>query len=93
MSRHIVTATKAMRNFSDLLNQVCYKGTIFDIQRGRTIIARITPALPASKGITITALNDFFEKLPSLDKDDAKQFQKTMDEVRTKSKKERNPWG
>jgi hypothetical protein len=88
----IITATEATRSFSDLLNQVCYQGKTFDIKRGREIIAKITPAFPTSKGITVTSLNDFFDNLPSLDHEDASHFQKTLAEVRAKSKKEKNPW-
>lgn len=93
MMNHItITATEAMRTFSDLLSKVHYQGKTFEIKRGREIIATIGPAYPLSKGIPISELNTFFENLPSLEKDDVKLFEKTLHDIRKKSKSVDNPW-
>lgn len=87
-----VTATEAARSFSNLLNQVSYQGKTFEIKRGREIIARITPVLSPAKGFPISSLNEFFSNLPALDNEDIKDFEKTITQIRSKTKKEKNPW-
>lgn len=90
---YTITATEAMRTFSDLLNKVHYQGKTFEIKRGKEIIATIGPATPLGKGVAISELNDFFAALPSLEKEDAIQFKKTLRDIRSKMKPRGNPWG
>lgn len=41
-----VSATRAARQFSDLLNRVCYRGETFLIERGGEPVGRLTAAAP-----------------------------------------------
>lgn len=74
--------TQAIRIFSDLLNQVRYQGKSFEIKRGREIIAKITPA-SSVRGVSISELNNFFNQLPLLDRNDVEDFDKVLKDVRS----------
>lgn len=39
-----VSATEAARNLSELLNRVRYRGESFDVVRGGSVVARLTPS-------------------------------------------------
>ncbi len=89
-AHNIITATKATRTFSNLLNQVCYQGKTFDIKRGKEIIATLTPATPTNS-TKIKSLNAIFKNLPALDEKDFADFNKILKESR-KLKQDENPW-
>lgn len=78
----ILTATEAIRTFSDLLNQVRYQGKSFEIKRGKEVIATLAPVV-VQKGLKISDLNEFFQELPSLDEDDLLDFEKTLKDIRS----------
>lgn len=87
-----ITATEATRMFSDLLNKVHYQGKTYEIKRGRDVIAKIGPAQTAGKGFAVSELNAFFANLPALDEEERVQLKKTLKEVRSKIKAEKDPW-
>lgn len=74
-----INATEAARNFSDVLNQVKYQGTIFDIVRGREVVAKIVSAGPVSV-LKVAELCRLFATLPRLDEDDAAVFEHDIGE-------------
>jgi len=80
----------AERNFSKLVEKVYTEGISIDLERGDQVIARLTPALPASK-VSVRDLAAFLESLPSLD-DDAEDFAKDVRAIRAEFPAERNPW-
>ncbi|MEQ9321503.1 MAG: hypothetical protein RIF41_20225 [Polyangiaceae bacterium] len=59
-----VTATEAVRNFSDLLNRIRYRGESFAIERNGQVVARITGVAPA------TTARALVERLGTLPADD-----------------------
>lgn len=63
-------ATKAARNFSDLLNRVAYRRETLEISRGGRAVARLTPAEPMT-GIKLRDLNKLLSGLPRLDEEAA----------------------
>lgn len=65
-----ITATKAARRFSDLLNRVAYRHETLEISRGGRAVARLTPVQPAS-GVKLKDLNALLVDLPRLNKDAA----------------------
>ena len=67
-----ITATKAARHFSDLLNRVAYRHETLEISRGGRAVARLTPVAPKA-GIKLKDLNKLLAQLPKLD-DDATAF-------------------
>jgi antitoxin (DNA-binding transcriptional repressor) of toxin-antitoxin stability system len=73
-----ITATEAARNFSDVLNQVRYQGAEFDVVRGKDVIARIVPAVPA-RGVPISQLNTLVRGWPRLGPREAEAFAKDIE--------------
>ncbi len=65
-----ITATKAARRFSDLLNRVAYRHETVVISRGGRAVARLMPVRP-SAGVKLKDLNALLSGLPRLDKDAA----------------------
>ncbi len=68
-----LTATNLARNFSAYLNQVCYQGASFEIQRGNEIVARLSPPAPVG-GYPLDKLAGLFADLPALSDEDAADF-------------------
>ncbi|MBF0246335.1 MAG: hypothetical protein HQL31_13905 [Planctomycetes bacterium] len=73
-----LTATALARNFSAYLNQVCYQGASFEIQRGTEIVARLSPPAPIG-GYPLDKLASLFSDLPALSDKDAANF---LDDVK-----------
>ena len=48
-TNNTITATKAIRSFSDIINKVYYQHQTFDIKKGKSIVARIVPYNYSSK--------------------------------------------
>lgn len=83
MTSRIINATEAARNFSEVLNQVKYQSVDFDVMRGRELVARIVPVMPAGR-LCLADLNRFFASLPSLDKEDAEAFEQDIVTLRSR---------
>jgi prevent-host-death family protein len=62
---HTVSATRAAREFSELLNRVRYGGETFLIERGGKPVGRLTPA--ASPRCTLAELVEFLRGGPKPD--------------------------
>jgi antitoxin (DNA-binding transcriptional repressor) of toxin-antitoxin stability system len=86
-----ITATKAARSLSEVLNQVRYQGRRFNVRRGKEVVAQIVPPRP-TQGVPIAELNQIFSKLPRLGKDDAEQFAKDLKEIRRVAKPPSDEW-
>ncbi len=76
-----IPATNAARNFSDLINRVCYQGVSFEIERGNEVIARIVPAM-TSATLSIADLDGQWAQLPRLDPEDAGLFETSIHDIR-----------
>jgi antitoxin (DNA-binding transcriptional repressor) of toxin-antitoxin stability system len=48
MRKRRVSATEAARNFSDIVGQVRYQATSFEILKGKEVVAQLVPARTAS---------------------------------------------
>jgi prevent-host-death family protein len=64
MESHL-SATRAARNFSDLLNRVVYRGDVFVVERGGVPVCRIVPAGPRS--CTVADLVELLRSAPKPD--------------------------
>lgn len=73
MAGKTISATDAARKFSDVLNQVRYQGTEFDIVRGKEVIARLVPAAPMG-GVALDQLNELARSLPRLGPGEGERF-------------------
>lgn len=92
MISHVITATEAGRNLSNILSKVLYRGESFEIKRGREIIAKIIPVKPHTTEMKVNELNDFFQNLPRLEPGDTRAFAETLQEIRTQVGVEKNKW-
>ena len=75
----LINATEVARNFSDVLNQVKYQGTTFNVVRGRDVVAKIVSAGPVS-ALKVSELDHLFATLPCLDEGDAALFEHDISE-------------
>jgi antitoxin (DNA-binding transcriptional repressor) of toxin-antitoxin stability system len=78
MAGKTITATDAARRFSDVLNQVRYQGTEFDIVRGKEVIARLVPAAPPG-GVPLDRLDELLSSLPRLGPREAELFARDIE--------------
>jgi antitoxin (DNA-binding transcriptional repressor) of toxin-antitoxin stability system len=85
-----ISVTQAVRQFSDLMNRVCYQGTVVELERGNRVIARIAPVAQESP-MKVKYLNRFFHELPSL-AGDSKDFVEDLANIRKQIPMERNQW-
>ena len=65
-----ISATEAVRQFSDLLNNIRYRGSSYTVIRGGKPVATIVPVETAPQGRTFGKLRDMFRTMPRLDPDD-----------------------
>ncbi|MBL0941706.1 MAG: hypothetical protein IBJ00_03110 [Alphaproteobacteria bacterium] len=91
MTTHIIRATKAVREFSNLLSKVYYQGESFEIKRGKEVVAKLSPAMPTQK-IHLSELRDFLFSLPALDKEDQTAFIRDTHDIRTTMKVPASKW-
>ena len=58
-----VSATEAVRTFSDLLNRIRYRGEEFVVERGGEPVCRMAPAAPV-KRLTLRDLTSLLREIP-----------------------------
>lgn len=83
-----VTATEAVRTFSDLLNRIRYRGEEFVVERGGEPVCRMTPAGPAHR-LTFRELAELLRDIPGPDPGFAADVRTAM---RRQSRLRRSPW-
>ena len=64
--RKKISATEAVRKFSEVLSQVHYKGDSFTVVRGGKSVASISPVAQPLKGKTLGELKSLLAVLPRL---------------------------
>jgi hypothetical protein len=82
---NIISATEANRSFSDLINKVYYQHQIFNIKKGRAIVAKIIPYQYSSK-LEAKDLNTFFANSPRIDDTDRDEFISELNNIRSHTK-------
>ena len=83
-----VSATEAVRTFSDLLNRIRYRGEEFVVERAGEAVCRMTPAAP--RRLTLRDLASLLREIPSADSDYASAVRRA---VRNQGRVPRSPWG
>lgn len=76
-----VSATEAVRKFSEILNSIKYKGDHYTIIRGGKPVASISPVETETSGRTLGDLKELLKRLPSLG-DESERFEKDLKEIR-----------
>jgi antitoxin (DNA-binding transcriptional repressor) of toxin-antitoxin stability system len=86
------TVTEVLRNFSDYINHVSYRGERFVLTRGGKVVAELVPAPPA--GRRLSELADLLASLPRLGDEEAERFAEDMAGGRATSVAETpgDPW-
>jgi antitoxin (DNA-binding transcriptional repressor) of toxin-antitoxin stability system len=79
--RQTINATQAVRTFSELLNEIKYKGTTYTIERSGKPIAELSPVSPSVRKKTLSELPSILDSLPKLG-DDAEVFAEDVEEVK-----------
>lgn len=72
-----ISATEAVRRFSELLNSIKYKGEQYTILRGGKAVASIGPAEVPVRTRTLGELKEIVTQLPRL-ADEAPRFEKDI---------------
>jgi antitoxin (DNA-binding transcriptional repressor) of toxin-antitoxin stability system len=75
-----VSATEAVRKFSEILNSIKYKGNHYTIMRGGKPIASICSVESPHKERTLGELRDLIKKLPHLG-DEIERFEMDLKEI------------
>ena len=75
-----ITATEAVRKFSEILNSIKYAGADYTIVRGGKPVATIRPAEGRAKELTLGDLAGLVKSLPALG-DEAVRFKKDIRET------------
>jgi antitoxin (DNA-binding transcriptional repressor) of toxin-antitoxin stability system len=75
-----ITATEAVRKFSEILNSIKYTGNDYTIMRGGKPVASIRPAETHAKTLTLGDLAGLVKSLPAL-ADDEERFKKDIREA------------
>jgi len=85
------TVTEVLRNFSDYINRVVYRGERFVLLRGGRPVAELTP-LPA--GTRLGDLPDLLASLPRLSEEEAEAFGGDLERAREelRSHEPPSPW-
>lgn len=85
------TVTEVLRNFSEYINRVAYRGERFVLLRGGRPVAELTP-LPS--GTRLGDLPDLLESLPRLSPEEAEAFAGDLDRARDQllEHEPRSPW-
>ena len=86
-----VNVTEFSRNLSDFLNQVQYRGQVLDIERGKRVVARVSPVSPID-GYPIAHLDALLARGPQLDAADRKMMAKDLRAMRAQSRSRTDPW-
>jgi antitoxin (DNA-binding transcriptional repressor) of toxin-antitoxin stability system len=85
------SVTDILRNFSDYINRVAYRGERFLLIRGGAAVAELSPV---PSGRSLGDLTDLLASLPRLGADDADSLGADLDLARTQldTLEPGNPW-
>ena len=85
-----ISATYAARRFSDVLDEVEYRGTVFNVERHGKRVATILPFRPTARGLTWSEWLERRRRGPQVDA----QFAADLREIRRSQGDlpKTNPW-
>lgn len=77
------TVTELLRNFSDYINRVAYRGERFVVIRGGKPVAELSPV---PSGTRLAELPALLDSLPRLSEEDAADFATDLDAAAQRSR-------
>jgi prevent-host-death family protein len=77
----VVSATEAVRKFSDILNSVRYRGESYTVVRGGKPVASISPVEAPGKKRLLRELKELAKNMPPLG-EEADRFGRDLKEIR-----------
>jgi len=77
-----ISATDAVRHFSELLNNIRYRGVRYTILRGGKPAAALVPLDDSGPLLRFGDLNDIFQILPRIDPDDTKFVDDVLEAIK-----------
>jgi len=85
------TVTEVLRNFSDYINRVVYRGERFTLLRGGKPVAELSPV---PSGRKLGELPEILASLPRLSEEDAEEFAADLEQARreVKALPPEDPW-
>ena len=84
-----LSATEAVRTFSDLLNRIRYRGEEFVVERAGEPVCRMTPAAPPNR-LSLRELASLLRQIP---RPDAGYGSDVRRATRGQRRVPRSPWG
>ncbi|NOZ68610.1 MAG: hypothetical protein GXP46_05075 [Deferribacteres bacterium] len=75
-----VSATEAVRKFSEILNSIKYRGNHYTVLRGGKPVASISPVETPLRERTLGDIKALLKKLPRLG-DEAEKFEEDLKEI------------
>lgn len=86
-----LNVTELLRNFSEYISRVTYKGESFTLMRGKLKVAELKPV---PLGCTVGDFKEFLKRAPLLDSAEKREFKKDIESAgKAKAEKLKNPWG
>jgi antitoxin (DNA-binding transcriptional repressor) of toxin-antitoxin stability system len=79
--RQTISASQAVRSFSELLNEIKYKGTTYTIERSGKPVAELSPVSSSTKRRTLSELPSILNSLPKLG-GDASAFTEDIEDIK-----------
>ena len=86
-----VNVTDFSRGLSDYLNHVQYRGQVLDIERGKRVVARVSP-VDFSDGFPLAQLDEFLARGPALTPKERLSMANHVRAVRAKLTGRADPW-
>jgi antitoxin (DNA-binding transcriptional repressor) of toxin-antitoxin stability system len=77
----VVSATEAVRKFSDILNSIKYRGESYTVVRGGKPVASISPVEAPGKKRLLRELKELAKNMPPLG-EEADRFGRDLKEIR-----------
>ncbi len=86
-----ITVTEFSRGLSGFLSQVQHRGQSLDIQRGKQIVAHVSPAR-ATAGFPLHQLDDWLANASALTADESQSMVRDLRTVRQQLVARDDPW-
>ena len=91
MASQKVSVTEFSKGLSDFLNLVQYRGQVFEIERGKRVVAQVSP-VSQKDGFPIAEINALLKSIPSLSASERQSFARDLKSVRSALKTRADPW-